>query len=334
MRGFEDLFLIAEVGGNHEGSYAEARKLLRMAIDAGASSVKFQVYTGNTLVNEREDPQRVRHFDRFALKPEQYLDLARECRDLGGDFSASIWDISQLDMLDDYLTFYKIGSGDLTCFQLIEELARRGKPIVLSTGLSYMSDIKKTVDFILATNSIYAEAHMLCIMQCTSMYPIPDNDANLSVIGSLREEFDCAIGYSDHTVGCVAAPAAVALGASCIEVHFTDTRVDKVFRDHFVSMTPSEFASFKGAAETIQNLLGDGTKKPMPSEIESQHVVSFRRSVYPRNDIPKGKIIERKDLVSLRPMKGICASKINAIIGKTAARDLSKLQVISDDDFC
>ena len=178
MSGFEDLFLIAEVGGNHEGSYVEARKLLRLAVDAGATSVKFQVYTGSTLVNEREDPQRVKHFDNFALKPQQYVDLAKECLDLGGDFSASIWDISQLDMLDDYLTFYKIGSGDLTCFQLIEELARRGKPIILSTGLSFMADIKRTVDFILAANSNYRKPNMLCIMQCTSMYPIPDNEAN------------------------------------------------------------------------------------------------------------------------------------------------------------
>ena len=127
---FDDVFVIAEIGGNHEGSIDEARKLMHLAIDAGADSVKFQVYTGDTLVNIKEDPTRVKHFDRFALTDQDYIALAEECIELGADFNASIWNERQINLLDPYMSFYKIGSGDLTAYPLLKCIVKKKKPIV------------------------------------------------------------------------------------------------------------------------------------------------------------------------------------------------------------
>jgi len=329
----DNVFVIAEIGGNHEGDIIKARNLMHLAIDAGADSVKFQVYSGETLVNGSEDPDRVKHFDRFALTDEEYISLATECIALGADFSASIWNERQIDLLDPYLTFYKIGSGDLTAYPLLKAVTLKKKPIVLSTGLSNLEEIRHSVSYICGLDESYLDDGMLTILQCTSMYPIPDEDANLNVIRTLQKEFDCQIGYSDHTEGVSAVRHAVALGAKVIEVHFTDDRQGKEFRDHKVSFTPSELKSFKASTNEIVNLLGDGEKRPMRSEIESGHIVSFRRALYPSRDISSGEIIKESDLVALRPMHGVCASKIGDVVGRIARKDISKLSPLDFELF-
>ena len=241
----DEVFIIAEIGGNHEGDFDKARELMHLAIESGADSIKFQVYSGDTLVNIKEDPKRVRHFDRFSFTDAQYIDLAKECISLGVDFNASIWNERQIDLLDPFLSFYKIGSGDLTAFSLIKKIVAKNKPIVISTGLSTIKEISNTIDYICSLNKIYKSSKMISILQCTSMYPIPVEDANLNVIRTLQEVFSYSIGYSDHTEGTKAAQFAVALGAKILEVHFTDDRNDKDFRDHLVSYTPDELKKIK-----------------------------------------------------------------------------------------
>lgn len=330
---FDDVFVIAEIGGNHEGDIDKARKLMHLAIDAGADSVKFQVYTGDTLVNINEDPDRVKHFNRFALTDEDYISLATECIALGADFNASIWNERQINLLDPYMTFYKIGSGDLTAYPLLKAVVLKKKPIVLSTGLSSFDEIHETIRYICSLDEIYLNKSMLSIMQCTSMYPIPNEDANLNVIRTLQNEFPYSIGYSDHTEGVSAVHYAVALGAKVIEVHFTDDREGKEFRDHKVSFTPDELQSFKAKTKDIVSLLGDGEKRPMKSEVESGHRVSFRRALYPLRDICSGETIKESDLVALRPMHGICASKLNEIVGKKTCKPIPKLSPLNFDFF-
>ncbi len=325
MLNSKDVFLIAEIGGNHEGDIKKARDLMHLAIDSGADAIKFQVYTGNTLVNMYEDPSRVAHFDSFALKDSDYITLAEECRECGADFNASIWNERQIHALDPYLSFYKIGSGDLTAFPLIKTIVSKKKPIVLSTGLSNLNEIKRVIKFIYSLSDLYKQRDMLVIMQCTSMYPIPDKDTNLNVIKVFCDQFPHLIGYSDHTQGSAAVRYALALGAKIIEVHFTDEREGKEFRDHKVSFTPSELREFKKESGYILEMLGDGVKRPMLSEIESGHTVSFRRALYARRDIKAGEIIYEKDIVALRPMHGLCASEIDKIIGKRLLCDLKEL---------
>ncbi len=324
----DDVYVIAEIGGNHEGDIEKARKLMHLAIESGADSIKFQVYSGDTLVNIKEDPARVTHFDRFSLGDMEYIELAKECISLGADFNASIWNERQIDLLDPYMSFYKIGSGDLTAYPLIKAIVAKKKPIVLSTGLATMEDISSTIEFICSLDKAYQSAQMISILQCTSMYPIPDEDANLNVIRTLQETFSYPIGYSDHTEGIKAAQFAIALGAKIIEVHFTDDRKGKDFRDHKVSFTPDELKELKSNAKFIRLLLGDGYKRPMRSEIESDHITSFRRALYPSCNIKKGQIIKESDLIALRPMHGISANNLMNVIGKTARIDISHLSVL------
>jgi len=329
----DGVFVIAEIGGNHEGDFNQARKLMHLAIDAGADAVKFQVYSGDTLVNMEEDPARVIHFDRYALSDDEYIRLAKECISLGADFNASIWNERQIELLNPYMSFYKVGSGDLTAYPLLKIIVKKKKPIVLSTGLATMGDISKTIDFICSLDSTYKKTGMISILQCTSMYPIPDEDANLNVIRTLQNEFSYPIGYSDHTEGVTAVNMAMTLGAKIIEVHFTDNREGKVFRDHKVSFTPNELKEIKRISRNMTLLLGDGYKRPMASEIQNGHVSSFRRALYPARNISKGEVIQESYLVALRPMHGISADSLENIIGKIALVDLPYLSVLKLDYF-
>lgn len=327
------VYLIAEIGGNHEGDFDYACKLTRLACQAGVDAVKFQVYTGDTIVSKVEDPARNQHFKRFELTPDQYISLAKQCQDYGVTFLASVWNIDALDWIDPYLTFYKIGSGDLTAYPFIKRIVSRGKPIVLSTGLSTQAEVEDVVSLIQSLDDRYKKADYLALLQCSSMYPIPDEDANLNVIHWLRNRFQLTVGYSDHTIGTEAAETAVAMGAEILELHFTDTRQGKSFRDHQVSFTPEEIRQLIEKIERIKVLQGSPSKSPTESETNANHVVSFRRAVYPVRDLPAGTVITEDDLVVLRPNHGIDARQYGRVVGKTVQRDLRAYKSLSWDDL-
>jgi len=333
MASLDGVMIIAEIGGNHEGDFQYARRLLHLAAGSGADVIKFQIYSGEALVNSREDPQRVAHFNRFALTTDQYLALGRECSELGVEFNASIWDASQIEIFDPFLKFYKIGSGDLTAYSLLREVVRRRKPIVLSTGLATLEEIRRSVFFIRSLDSLYEDPDMLAILQCTSMYPIPDQDSNLNVMTTLRETFKCKVGYSDHTAGTYAAEIAVAMGAEILELHFTDQKEGRKFRDHQVSFTREDIKRLRERIHTIVELKGTFEKKPTASEIENNHHVSFRRAVYPARDIRAGERITHADLTVLRPCHGIPANEVDELVGRQARRDLKVLEQLAWHDF-
>lgn len=314
--------LIAEVGGNHEGDFEVAKAMAESAISGGADCVKFQLYSGDTLVSPVESPDRHRHFQKFELSREQHIHLAEMCRAAGVSYLASVWDLDMLDWIDPYLDFYKIGSGDMTAWPIIEAFASKGKPILLSVGLSTMEEVLQTVNFIQKVNSCYFDPEMLCILQCTSMYPIPDEDANLCVIDTLRAVTHLAIGYSDHTIGMEALRTAAAMGADVLEFHFTDSREGKTFRDHQVSLVSDEVAQLKKDILKITTLRGKGFKVPQSSELDSEHDISFRRGVYLSREVKEGDIIHVDDLVFLRPAHGTDARDIDLLVGARALRDL------------
>jgi N-acetylneuraminate synthase/N,N'-diacetyllegionaminate synthase len=318
--------LIAEIGGNHEGDFVYARRLTELAISSGADAVKFQLYRGATLVNALESPDRYTHFKRFELEREQHLELAEMCRTAGVAYLASVWDLDMLEWIDPHLAFYKVGSGDLTAYPILREFARRGKPMIVSTGLSTLDEVVAAVGFIQSVNDAYRAADRLALLQCTSMYPIEDRDANLRVMDTLRERTGLAVGYSDHTRGRTALFVAAARGADVLEFHFTDDRSGKTFRDHQVSLTADEVRTLCADLDHLRVLLGDGVKRPLPSEIETGHVTSFRRAVYCRHAIRQGQIIGADDLVVLRPNHGVDARQFDDLVGKRAARDLQALE--------
>ena len=325
--------LIAEIGGNHEGDFSYANDLLDLAIESKADFVKFQIYFPDTLVNKFENLDRYNHFKKFTFTPEQHIELAKKCKNAGKDYLASVWDIDALNWIDEYSSMYKIGSGDLTAYPIIEKIAEIGKPIILSTGLSTFDEIFQTVKFIRQKNSIYDNKNMLAVLQCTSMYPISESETNLNVLKLFKNELNVNVGYSDHTEDIEALYLATVTGAEVLEFHFTDSKEGKTFRDHKVSLTNTDIDQLVSKIQRSKNILGNIVKQPTESEIENNHHVSFRRAIYPNRDILKGEKITKDDLIALRPKKGIDARCTEKIIGKKAKINIKKLSRINFDMF-
>ena len=319
-------YLIAEIGGNHEGDFEYAKKLTHLACESGVNAVKFQIYTGDSLVSPIENPIRNQHFKKFELTPAQHIELAQICNSYNVEYNASVWDISAIEWIDPYLSFYKIGSGDFTAYPVLRKIVDTKKPILLSTGLSTLEEIKATVDYIINLDASYNNPDMLAILQCTSMYPIPISEANLNVMATFNNHFNATIGYSDHTEGDFAVKTAIVMGAKILEMHFTDSREGKEFRDHKVSFTKEEIIYLKKYISDVHVVTGSTIKEPTNSEKESDHVLTFRRATYLNRDIKEGEIILEADLVVLRPNKGIDARDYYSVIGKKSNRDIKAFE--------
>ena len=223
MFGDKKHYLIAEIGGNHEGDLQVAKELIVSAAEGGADAVKFQSYTADGLVNRRLDPGRHAHFKGFELSREGWNELVLCARENGVQFATSIWDINNFGFLLDYLPFIKVGSGDLTNFSILRRFALTRKPIILSTAMASIAEIDSAVQCIQNVDSMYNSGSNLCIMHCVAMYGNPLTEyANLRQIESLKNRYPkLEIGYSDHTVGYKAMLIANILGVRVFEFHFT-----------------------------------------------------------------------------------------------------------------
>lgn len=312
--------MIAEIGGNHEGDFDYAKKLTQLAIESNVDYIKFQLYSGDSLVSPVENPVRNKHFKKFELNHDFYIELAKMCRKNGVGFMASVWNTDYFEWIDQYMDIYKIGSGDMTAYPVLEATAKLGKPIILSTGLSSIDEVRDAVAFIQNCDAKYKDAEYLSILQCTSMYPIPPEFAHLSVMKELANEFNLPVGYSDHTEGSYALEIAVAMGAQILEFHFTDSREGKEFRDHKVSLTKDEVLELNDKIKTIYKLQGEKIKAPQ--SVEGDHLITFRRAVYPAIDLKAGTILSSENLVYLRPNHGIDARDYQNVIGKTITRNI------------
>lgn len=326
FKGKHGPLLIAEIGGNHEGDFEYAKKLTQLAIDSNVDYVKLQIYTGDKLVSSVESPDRSKHFKRFELSKEQHIYLAKMVVDAGIKYTSSVWDIDSMGWIDKYISLYKIGSGDLTAYPVLKKTAQIGKPMIISTGLATIDEVVNTVEFIQKCNPIYKSPDMLAVLQCTTMYPIPFEDANLNVMSQLKAKTGMTIGYSDHTEGSKALQYATAMGAEVLEFHFTDSREGKVFRDHKVSLTPNEINLLTDELLIVNKLKGISEKKPVDIELDNNHLHSFRRAVYPLVDIKAGEVFTEENLTVLRPNSGIDARDFNKLIGKTSTIDLFRHQ--------
>ena len=323
--------MIAEIGGNHEGDFEYAKRLTELAIACDVDFVKFQIYTGDSLVSSKESPARNKHFKKFELSKEQHRELAEMVTSAGLHYTSSVWDLSAMDWIDEFIPVYKIGSGDLTAYPVLKETAKTNKPIIVSTGLSTEEEVVACIEYIQSVNEIYKRRDMLAVLQCTSMYPIEPSDAHLSVMSRYRELFDLTIGYSDHTEGSMALKYAVAMGAEVLEFHFTDNREGKVFRDHNISLTPNEIKDLIKEISLIKDLQGSSEKKPTKIELDNGHELSFRRAVYPSRDIVEGEELNNDNLTVLRPAHGIDAREFDEVIGKKAKVALQRHQKLNWD---
>ena len=327
------VFFIAEIGGNHEGNFSYAQELTNLAIESGSDAVKFQFYSGDTLVSRSEGGDRNAHFKKFELSKKQNLDLIQMVDDSAALPMASVWSEEMLNWANPQLPIHKVGSGDLTCYPMLALLAKTNKPIILSTGLSSLSEVESTVSYIEKCNPSYIVERKLALLQCTSSYPTPDEDANLMAILTFKSEFGLPVGYSDHTLGSDAIEAAVAVGAEIIEKHFTDTREGKTFRDHLIALTKDEVQETLSRMSRINLFMGKGQKILTKSESEAGHHISFRRSIYADSAIKAGEILTEDNLTVLRPCHGICASRFDDILGRIVKRDLSCHEVLQEEDL-
>ena len=325
-------WLIAEIGGNHEGDFDAALRLADQALEAGADAVKFQVYYGDTLVSSVASPDRNAHFKRFELSPRQHLDLAERVLNAGRAYVASVWDLAAFEWIAPVLTACKIGSGDLTAPPFLRAAAKTGKPLILSTGLSDMVEVKAAVQMIRTANSQYNHRSQLALLQCTTMYPIADADANLAVMRAFAT-LDVTVGYSDHTLGTKALEVAAAMGAEVLEFHFTDQKQDRTFRDHQLSLDGKDLQNLIHALEEIRTLQGTADKHPLPIEFTNDHPHAFRRAVYPARDVLEGEVLDADNLCVLRPNQGIDARDYDRVVGRLARRRLQRHEPLDWQDI-
>lgn len=331
---FKKPFIIAEIGGNHEGSLDYAKKLLIDAAEAGADAVKFQTYFPDHIVSKIEDPERHKHFAKFSLRIEDYFALSELALENDVIFMSSIWDSESLSIINDLVSIHKIGSGDLTNYPLIKKIVETNKPLIISSAMATIEEIDETVRFIEKENPEYIDSKKLGILQCVAMYGEPnDSYANLNVISTLSKRFPKhIIGYSDHTIGSYAANIAVSLGAKILEIHFTDDK-SREFRDHHISITGNELINLRENIAKTLSLMGSNNKRPV-AEIESkERITEFRRSCYLNRDCLAGEIVTNENLTTLRPNKGIDAREYSKLLGRKLLVDKKAFESISWDDF-
>lgn len=333
----QPVFVIAEAGVNHNGELELARRLVDAAADAGADAVKFQTFAAER-VAAREAPKadyqrqttsvdesQQQMLRRLELAPTAHRELQAHARRRGLVFLSTPFDEASADLLDALdVPAIKIGSGEVTNLPFLEHVARKGRPVILSTGMSSLDEVGAAVVAVRATGN--AE---LVLLHCVSEYPARPADANLRAMLTLADAFRTPVGYSDHTPGLEVALAAVALGASVIEKHFTLDR-GLPGPDHRASLEPAQLTELVRGIRVVEQALGDGVKAPTAGELGNRVVA--RRSLAAAVDLPAGLTLTRESLCALRPATGIPPASLPAVLGRklTRARRAGELIAWSD----
>ena len=327
------VYIIAEAGVNHNGSLELAKKLVDAAADAGADAVKFQTFVPDNLVSKYADKadyqketteqseSQLEMLRKLMLKKEWHQILIDYAKTKGIQFISTPFDLESIDFLATLdLPFYKIPSGDITNLPYLEKIGKLGKPVVLSTGMSNMDEVKEAAG-ILKNNG----CPKVSVLHCNTQYPTPYEDVNLRAMTSLREELELVIGYSDHTLGIEVPIAAVAMGATIIEKHFT---LDKTMEgpDHKASLEPDELIAMVRAIRNIEKASGNGDKRVTESESANRAVA--RKSIVAKRDIKKGEVLSDNNITVKRPGTGISPMRWYEVIGKTAIHDFEEDELI------
>lgn len=308
------VMIVAEIGNNHEGSFDLAAKLIDLAAGAGVDAVKFQTYRTEHYISRR-DRRRFQQLKSFELTFGAFERLARVAADAGVLFLSTPYDLESARFLEDLVPAYKIASGDITFFPLLEAVAGTGKPLMISTGLAeldHIADAKATIERIWSQRGIRQE---LALLHCVSSYPTPAPEANLAAIGTLKAIFGDTVGYSDHTEGIEASVVSVAAGARIVEKHFTIAKDHSGFRDHRLSAEPGDVADLVGRIRAVEVLMGDGHKGPRPCEQSVEALV--RRSIAASRDLSTGTVLSPHDLTWVRPAMGLAPGQEHRLVGRT-----------------
>jgi N,N'-diacetyllegionaminate synthase len=339
-------FIIAEAGVNHNGSSELAMQLVDIAAQSGADAIKFQTFTASKLVkpgSEKAEYQKRQTGGGDQLSMLQALEMSLElherlferCAKVGIEFMSTPFDADAALFLKSLgMKRLKIPSGEIDNFPLLRFFAQLELPLIMSTGMADLAEVEA------AKNCIEAEwirlgrstecRERLTILHCTSNYPADAGDVNLRAMITMAEKFDYPVGYSDHTLGIAVSTAAVALGATVIEKHFT---IDKNSPgpDHKASLMPDELAEMVSQIRTVERALGSFEKKPSQSELAVRSLV--RRSISLAHDVPSGTQLALDDIIFLRPANGMSPSVIDNVVGKTVIRDLKANALLDWSDF-
>ena len=330
----EPCLVIAEAGVNHNGSLDMARKLIDVACEAGADVVKFQTFDSEKVVTAgapkanyaKETTDTSESFldmmRSIELKPEQHPILMDYCRSKGILFLSSPFDEGSADLLSDLgVAAYKMPSGEITNLPFLAHVARKGKPMIVSTGMSNLGEVEAAVRVIHDAGN-----DQIILLQCVSNYPADPADANLRAMATMAAAFNTPVGYSDHTLGVEVALAAVALGASTIEKHLT---LDRTLPgpDHRASVEPDEMKSLVRGLRTVESALGHGRKVAAESEQNTASVA--RKSIVAARHITAGSTLSEDDIAIKRPGTGLSPSLREFVIGKTVRADVPEGALIT-----
>jgi len=331
-------YVIAEAGVNHEGDMDLARRLIDEAKEGGAHAIKFQTYKASTIaskdspaywdLNKEPTDSQFKLFQKYdKFWKGEFEQLKQHCDDVDIEFMSTPFDIESADFLNEMMGVIKISSSDITNKPFIEYLCDFGKPIILSTGASYLHEIQEAVEWIDSKHVPVALLH--CILN----YPTDDQNAHLGMIKDLQRKFpDKTIGYSDHTLpnDMKVLEMATLLGASILEKHFTH---DKTLpgNDHYHAMDKKDLKIFHHNLDRIFTLLGDQQKHPLKTEAPARK--NARRSLVAQKNIPQGKVVEKDDLTFKRPAHGISPIFIDEVIGRSAMKEISSDTVIQWNMF-
>lgn len=330
-------FIIAEAGSNHNGCFERALALIDVAVEAKADAVKFQTFKANKIYVERagtadylESEKSIYQIIKEMEMPEEWIPkLAQYCQTKNIMFLSTPFDEESADVLEEYMPLYKIASYEMTDIPLIEHIAKKGKPIILSTGTADLAEVQKSVQAISKAGN-----RNLVLMQCTAKYPTPLDSVNIKSIVTMREKFNIPVGLSDHSREPDVAPmAAVALGADCIEKHFTLSN-KLPGPDHKFAIEPKELALMVRKIRQTEKVLGSGEKVTLPVEQELRQFA--RRSIFSIDHIKRGDIFTKENVAVLRRGKvkaSLHPEEYKTILGKNAKRDITKNNSISRKDF-
>ena len=329
--------IIAEAGVNHNGSIELAKKLVEKAKEAGVDYIKFQTFKASKLVTKaakqaeyqqknigKEGDSQYQMLKKLELSPEEHEVLIEYCHQLGIKFFSTAFDFDSIDYLHSLnLGLWKIPSGEVTNYPFLKRIAAYNEPTILSTGMCDMEDVRAAVNA-LYKNGLSKEN--LILLHCNTEYPTPFEDVNLKAMDALRQEFGVEVGYSDHTKGIEVPIAAVALGATVIEKHFTLDR-NMEGPDHKASLEPDELKAMVSAIRNIEKAVGgDGTKHV--SESEKKNIAIARKSIVAACDIKAGEVFSEQNLTVKRPGNGVSPMRWEEVVGTKSKRDFSEDDLI------
>lgn len=324
----QEVLIVAEIGNNHEGSDAFAEELIGLAAETGVQAVKFQTFRTEYFVSPG-DGDRFRRLKSFELAQASFRRLADVAKKAGLLFLSTPLDLDSACFLRDLVCAYKIASGDNNFDPLLEYVASTGKPIILSSGLADIAQLRRAKALVERTWREKNIDQEMAILHCVTGYPVPKDQVNLGAVHHIAASLGGTVGYSDHTLGIEAAVLAVALGARIIEKHFTKDKNHSDFRDHRMSADPEEMKRLVGRIREAAEMLGSGIKEPR--EMEKEVLTAVRRSIAAKHDLPAGSVIRWQDLTWTRPAVGLPPGCEQDLLGRKLKSPVRAGEAIQPD---